>query len=54
MRSRQPAPATVGAAPGEAPAAEQSFPVPVVALHGVLAATTLVLVLLVAAGVGGS
>jgi hypothetical protein len=32
--------------------AEQHFPTPVVALHGVLAATTLVLVLLVAAGVG--
>ena len=32
--------------------AEQTFPTPVVALHGVLAATTLVLVLLVAAGVG--
>jgi hypothetical protein len=31
--------------------AEQHFPTPVVALHGVLAATTLVLVLLVAAGV---
>jgi hypothetical protein len=35
-------------------AAEQRFPVPVVALHGLLAATTLVLVLLTAAGVGGS
>jgi len=34
--------------------AEQHFPIPVVAVHGVLAATTLVLVLLVAAGVGGS
>ncbi len=32
--------------------AEQGFPVPVVALHGLLAATTLVLVLLAAAGVG--
>jgi hypothetical protein len=32
--------------------AEQHFPTPVVALHGVLAAATLVLVLLVAAGVG--
>jgi hypothetical protein len=31
---------------------EQQFPLPVVALHGVLAATTLVLVLLSAAGVG--
>jgi hypothetical protein len=34
--------------------AEQHFPVPVVALHGLLAATTLVLVLLTALGVGGS
>ena len=34
--------------------AEQHFPVPVVALHGLLAATTLVLVLLTAIGVGGS
>jgi hypothetical protein len=32
--------------------AEQHFPVPVVAVHGVLAATTLVLVLLAAAGIG--
>jgi hypothetical protein len=36
----------------ETTVAEQRFPVPVVALHGLLAATTLVLVLLVAAGVG--
>jgi hypothetical protein len=42
--------ATGAAATG--PPAEQHFPVPIVALHGVLAATTLVLVLLVAAGVG--
>ena len=34
--------------------AEQRFPVAIVGLHGVLAATTLVLVLLAAAGVGGS
>jgi hypothetical protein len=33
---------------------EQHFPVPIVALHGVLAVTTVVLVLLTAAGVGGS
>jgi hypothetical protein len=33
-------------------AAEQRFPVPIVGLHGLLAATTLVLVLLAAAGVG--
>ncbi|HSC73801.1 MAG TPA: hypothetical protein VLB89_06505 [Gaiellaceae bacterium] len=34
--------------------AEQQFPVAVVGLHGLLAAATLVLVLLTAAGVGGS
>lgn len=34
--------------------AEQHFPVAIVGLHGLLAATTLVLVLLAAAGVGGS
>ena len=34
--------------------AEQHFPVPIVALHGVLAVTTVVLVLLTALGVGGS
>jgi len=34
--------------------ANENFPVPVVVLHGVLAATTLVLVVLTAAGVGGS
>jgi hypothetical protein len=33
-------------------AAEQRFPVPIVGLHGLLAATTLVLVFLAAAGVG--
>jgi hypothetical protein len=32
--------------------AEQRFPTPIVGLHGLLAATTLVLVLLAAAGVG--
>jgi hypothetical protein len=32
--------------------AEQHFPVPIVALHGLLAVTTVVLVLLAAAGVG--
>ena len=51
LRARQ-APAVVTANPGEP--AEQHFPVPIVGLHGVLAATTLVLVLLTAAGVGGS
>jgi uncharacterized membrane protein len=35
-------------------AAEQRFPVSIVGLHGLVAATTLVLVLLAAAGVGGS
>jgi hypothetical protein len=35
-------------------AAEQRFPVAIVGLHGILAATTLVLVFLAAAGVGGS
>jgi hypothetical protein len=39
-------------APESTAAAERRFPVPVVALHGVLAATTLVLVLLAGAGVG--
>lgn len=34
--------------------AEQHFPVSIVGLHGLLAATTLVLVLLAAIGVGGS
>lgn len=34
--------------------AEQHFPASIVALHGLLAATTLVLVLLTAIGVGGS
>ena len=34
--------------------AEQHFPVPIVVAHGLAAATTLVLVLLASAGVGGS
>ncbi|TML59953.1 MAG: hypothetical protein E6G22_12100 [Actinobacteria bacterium] len=34
--------------------AEQRFPVPIVALHGVLAVTTVVLVFLTAVGLGGS
>lgn len=38
----------------DAAPAEQRFPVAVVGLHGLLAATTLVLVFLAAAGVGGS
>jgi hypothetical protein len=52
QRRRPSAPA---AAPsGAGTPAEQRFPVAVVAVHGLLAATTLVLVLLTAAGVGGS
>jgi hypothetical protein len=43
-----------GAATVPSPAAEQRFPVAIVGLHGLLAATTLVLVFLAAAGVGGS
>jgi hypothetical protein len=46
----------VGAATADTPAvdtpAEQHFPTSVVGIHGVLAATTLVLVLLTAIGVG--
>jgi hypothetical protein len=49
---RRPTPAAVPA--DEGVTAEQHFPVPVVAVHGLLAATTLVLVLLTAAGVGES
>src|SRR3954452_17338976 len=49
QRSQQPA-----SGPADTDAAERSFPVPIVAMHGLLAATTLVLVLLVAAGVGDS
>jgi manganese efflux pump family protein len=44
---------TVAAAEGVKPA-EQHFPVPLVTGHGAIAATTLVLVLLAALGVGGS
>jgi hypothetical protein len=54
QRSRRPAAAGArGVANGATPA-EQRFPTPVVGLHGVLGAATLVVVLLVAAGVGGS
>src|SRR3954453_9262897 len=45
--------ASAGAGTPDTPA-EQHFPVPIVALHGVLAVTTVVLVLLTAMGVGGS
>ena len=44
--------AAASANPGEP--AEQHFPVAIVGLHGLLAATTLVLVFLTAVGVGGS
>ena len=50
LRRRQ---AGAGGAAPDTPA-EQHFPVAIVGLHGLLAATTLVLVLLAAAGVGGS
>jgi hypothetical protein len=46
------APVGAGPANGSAQPAEQRFPVPIVALHGVLAVTTVVLVLLTAIGVG--
>jgi hypothetical protein len=51
LRRRQAS--TGGTVTTDAPA-EQHFPVVVVGLHGLLAATTLVLVLLTAVGVGGS
>jgi manganese efflux pump family protein len=49
QRRRALAPATAGV---DTPA-EQHFPVSIVGLHGLLAATTLVLVFLTAVGVGG-
>jgi hypothetical protein len=52
QRSHEPAVAVAGAR--DAVPAERHFPTAIVGLHGVLAAATLVLVLLVAAGVGGS
>ena len=52
LRRRQ-RPATADAVATET-LAEQHFPVPIVALHGVLAVTTVVLVFLTAIGVGGS
>jgi hypothetical protein len=45
-------PAAAGPRNGSAQPAEQRFPVPIVALHGLLAVTTVVLVLLTALGVG--
>jgi hypothetical protein len=59
VQRRQATPAIAGAsasatsAEGSTPA-EQHFPVPIVAAHGLIAATTLVLVLLAALDVGGS
>ena len=58
IQRRRAAPATAldsGIAAGtEDRPSEQSFPVPVVVVHGLLAVTTLVLAILAAAGVGGS
>jgi cytochrome bd-type quinol oxidase subunit 2 len=59
LQRRQAAPVAAtagGSAPGAdgSTPAEQHFPVPIVAAHGLLAATTLVLVLLTALDVGGS
>jgi|SRR5215207_3896544 len=51
QRSAEPAGAGAEGAGRDARPAEQHFPTAVVGLHGLLAATTLVLVLLVAAGV---
>jgi hypothetical protein len=53
LRQRSREPAVAGAAAAEVPA-ERHFPTALVVLHGILAATTLVLVILTAAGVGGS
>lgn len=53
LRRRQARGAVAEAVTPSTPA-EQQFPVAVVGLHGLLAATTLVLVLLTAIGVGGS
>jgi hypothetical protein len=60
LQRRQASPAFAGTggagsslAEGATPA-EQHFPVPIVAVHGLVAATTLVLVLLAALKVGGS
>ena len=50
LRRRQ---SGAGGATPDTPA-EQHFPIAIVGLHGLLAATTLVLVLLAAAGIGGS
>jgi hypothetical protein len=52
QRSQEPAVATTAATVSADAPAERRFPVPIVAGHGVLAAATLVLVLLVDLGVG--
>lgn len=52
-QARPPGTAAAATAEGAEPA-EQHFPVPIVGVHGVLAAVTLVLVLLAAIGVGDS
>jgi hypothetical protein len=61
LQRRQATPALAGAGAGVPTAmgeggmpAEQHFPVPIVGVHGLIAATTLVLVLLAALDVGGS
>jgi hypothetical protein len=54
LRQRSREPALAAGSAGDGAPAERHFPNAVVGLHGVLAAATLVLVLLVAAGVGGS
>jgi hypothetical protein len=60
LQRRQSTPTVAGAATGSAALgegtvpAEQHFPIPIVGAHGLIAATTLVLVLLTALGVGGS
>jgi hypothetical protein len=55
LQRRQAPTAAAGTSVGEGTMpAEQHFPVAIVAAHGPAAATTLVLVLLAAAGVGGS
>jgi hypothetical protein len=51
-RRRQSAAVEAATTPGTPP--EQHFPVPIVAVHGLLAVTTVVLVLLTALGVGES
>jgi hypothetical protein len=54
LRQRRGRAGTLDAAAAAGQPAEQHFPVSIVGLHGLLAATTLVLVLLTAIGVGGS